>query len=153
MKPAEPDHPISILVVDDEEMLAKSCQQILSSDGHKVHIEYRGRSALESVRRQNPDIVLADLMLPDIHGLELLREIREVAPGALVIMITGFATVSSSVEAIGAGAYDYIPKPFTATQLRILIGRAAQQVRLARDNANLRDRLVEAGVDREVRLG
>lgn len=141
MKPAEPDCPISILVVDDEEMLAKSCQQILSSDGHSVAVEYRGRAALESVRRKAPDIVLADLMLPDMHGLELLREIRELAPDALVIMITGFATVSSSVEAIEAGAYDYIPKPFTATQLRILIGRAGQQVRLKKDNADLRDRL------------
>jgi DNA-binding NtrC family response regulator len=90
---------------------------------------------------QRPDIVLTDLRLPDIDGITLLKEIRQMTPDTLVIMITGFATVNSSVEAIEAGAYDYIPKPFTATQLRILIGRAAQQVQLARDNAQLRDAL------------
>ncbi|MEX0912789.1 MAG: sigma-54 dependent transcriptional regulator [Gemmatimonadota bacterium] len=141
MAPAETDRPISLLVVDDEELLARSCLQILANEGYRATSEWRGRSALEAVRRQHPDIVLADLKLPDMDGIELLREIRKISPDTLVIMITGFATVDSSVEAIEAGAYDYIPKPFTATQLRILIGRAAQQVQLARDNAALRDRL------------
>jgi DNA-binding NtrC family response regulator len=135
------DPPISVLICDDEELLVKSCAQILSSEGYAVHAEGRGKSALEAVRRQHPEIVLTDLMLPDMDGLRLLKEIKKLMPDTLVIMITGFATVDSSVEAIRAGAYDYIPKPFTATQLRILIGRAAQQVRLVRDNAQLRDQL------------
>jgi DNA-binding NtrC family response regulator len=134
--------PISVLICDDEELLVKSCGQILSSEGYAVHTEGRGRAALEHVRRHRPDIVLTDLMLPgDMDGLALLKEIKKVAPETLVVMITGFATVDSSVEAIRAGAYDYIPKPFTATQLRILIGRAAQQVQLVRDNAHLREQL------------
>jgi DNA-binding NtrC family response regulator len=138
MSPTDLAEPISVLVVDDEELLARSCVQILSSEGYRVTSEGRGRVALETVRRTRPEIVLTDLMLPDMDGLALLREILEVVPGTLVIMITGFATVDSSVEAIQSGAYDYIPKPFTATQLRILIGRAAQQVQLARANAQLR---------------
>ena len=138
---AEATVPISVLIVDDEELLVKSCGQILSSEGYTVHTEHRGKTALEVVRRQRPDIVLTDLMLPDMDGLQLLKEIKKLAPETLVVMITGFATVDSSVEAIRAGAYDYIPKPFTATQLRILIGRAAQAVKLVRDNANLRDQL------------
>jgi DNA-binding NtrC family response regulator len=133
--------PISVLVVDDEELLARSCTQILASEGYAVSSESRGRAALEYVRRKRPEIVLADLRLPDVDGMWLLREIRQASPETLVIMITGFATVTSSVEAIQSGAYDYIPKPFTATQLRILLGRAALQVDLARDNALLRDRL------------
>jgi DNA-binding NtrC family response regulator len=132
---------ISVLICDDEELLVKSCGQILSSEGYTVYTEGRGKSALDNVRRHRPDIVLTDLMLPDMDGLSLLKEIKKVAPETLVVMITGFATVDSSVEAIRAGAYDYIPKPFTATQLRILIGRAAQQVQLVRDNAHLRDQL------------
>jgi len=138
---AEAEVPINVLIVDDEELLVKSCGQILSSEGYTVFTEGRGRNALEVVRRQRPDIVLTDLMLPDMDGLALLKEIKKLAPETLVVMITGFATVDSSVEAIRAGAYDYIPKPFTATQLRILIGRAAQQVRLVQDNASLRDQL------------
>jgi DNA-binding NtrC family response regulator len=141
MQPAESGQPLTILVVDDEELLAKSCKQILSSEGYHVITETRGRGALELIRRQHPDIILTDLMLPDMDGMALLKEAKTLAPSALIIMITGFATVDSSVEAIRAGAYDYIPKPFTATQLRILIGRAAQQVSLARDNAQLRDQL------------
>jgi DNA-binding NtrC family response regulator len=141
MPPAVSPTPLTILVVDDEELLVKSCRQILSSEGYEVLTETRGKAALEVIRRQQPDIILTDLMLPDMDGMLLLREARELVPAALIIMITGFATVDSSVEAIKAGAYDYIPKPFTATQLRILIGRAAQQVRLAHDNAQLRDQL------------
>jgi two-component system, NtrC family, response regulator HydG len=141
MPPTDPQAPITVLVVDDEELLAKSCKQILASEGYSVTCEGRGRTALETVRRLRPDIVLTDLMLPDMDGIALLKEIKQMTPEALVIMITGFATVNSSVEAIQAGAYDYIPKPFTATQLRILIGRAAQQVQLARDNALLRSEL------------
>jgi DNA-binding NtrC family response regulator len=141
MQPPDPGRPISVLVVDDEELLVKSCKQILTNEGYEVVSEVRGRTALEAIRRTRPDIVLTDLMLPDMDGMSLLREAKAAVPDALIIMITGFATVDSSVEAIQAGAYDYIPKPFTATQLRILIGRAAQQVRLARDNALLRDQL------------
>ena len=141
MPPSEVRAPISVLVVDDEELLAKSCKQILASEGYTVHCEGRGKAALETLRRHRPEIVLTDLMLPDMDGLALLKEVRHLAPESLVIVITGFATVNSSVEAIQAGAYDYIPKPFTATQLRILIGRAAQQVQLARDNAHLRSEL------------
>jgi DNA-binding NtrC family response regulator len=137
----ESDVPITVLIVDDEELLVKSCGQILASEGYTVYTEGRGRNALEVVRRQRPDIVLTDLNLPDTDGLALLKDIKKLAPETLVVMITGFATVDSSVEAIRAGAYDYIPKPFTATQLRILIGRAAQQVKLVRDNASLRDQL------------
>jgi DNA-binding NtrC family response regulator len=138
---AEATVPISVLIVDDEELLVKSCGQILSSEGYTVYTEGRGRTALDAVRRHRPEIVLTDLNLPDTDGMSLLKEIKKLAPETLVVMITGFATVDSSVEAIRAGAYDYIPKPFTATQLRILIGRAAQQVKLVRDNANLRDQL------------
>jgi DNA-binding NtrC family response regulator len=140
-QPSEPHSSITVLIVDDEELLVKSCGQILSSEGYTVYTEGRGRTALDMVRRHRPDLVLADLHLPDMDGMALLKEIKKISPESLVIMITGFATVDSSVEAIRAGAYDYIPKPFTATQLRILIGRAAQQVKLVRDNAVLRDQL------------
>lgn len=135
--------PLTILIVDDEELLLRSCARILEHEGYAVLKAGRGREALDVMRRQRPDIVLTDLMLPDVDGMTLLREAKKLDPAMLVIMITGFATVDSSIEAIKAGAYDYIPKPFTATQLQILIGRAANQVRLARDNERLRGQLRE----------
>lgn len=134
---------LSVLVVDDEELLVKSCSRLLEHDGYTVYTAHRGAQALELMRRHRPDIVMTDLMLPDIGGMELLREAKRLDPQTLVIMITGFATVDSSIEAIREGAYDYIPKPFTATQLQVLIGRAANQVRLARDNERLRGELRE----------
>lgn len=140
---AEKSVSVSVLVVDDEELLVRSCARILEHEGFHVRTASRGREALELAARHKPDIVLTDLMLPDLDGLELLREVRRLDPEVLVIMITGFATVESSVAAIKAGAYDYIPKPFTATQLQILVGRAARQISLVRDNKRLRDQLRE----------
>lgn len=137
------DPPITVLIVDDEDLLVRSCSRILEQEGYEVLTETRGRKALELLQRHRPDIVLTDLVLPDIDGMELVREARALDPRLLIIMITGFATVDSSIEAIRAGAYDYIPKPFTATQLQILVGRAANQVRLARDNERLRGALRE----------
>ncbi len=134
---------LTVLLVDDEELLVKSCSRLLEHDGYTVLTAHRGGEALELLRRHRPDIVMTDLRLPDIGGMELLREAKRQDPQTLVIMITGFATVDSSIEAIREGAYDYIPKPFTATQLQILIGRAANQVRLARDNERLRGELRE----------
>src|SRR5690606_1135827 len=133
-EPAFTKSALTVLIVDDEELLVRSCARILEHEGYTVQQASRGREALDLMRRQRPDIVLTDLMLPDVDGMTLLREAKRLDPEMLVIMITGFATVDSSIEAIKAGAYDYIPKPFTATQLQILIGRAANQVRLARDN-------------------
>lgn len=139
--PAAP--PLSVLFVDDEELLVRSCARIMEHEGYTVLSASGAQDALELIRRDRPDIVFTDLVLPDLDGMSLLREIKRIDPQALVIMITGFATVDSSIEAIKAGAYDYIPKPFTATQLRILLGRAANQVRLARDNERLRGQLRE----------
>ncbi|CAN5302993.1 sigma-54 dependent transcriptional regulator [soil metagenome] len=136
---------LTVLIVDDEELLVGSCTQILAGEGYQVLSEARGKAGLETLRRRRPEIVLMDVMLPDVDGLDLLREVLEAAPETLVVMITGFATVDASVEAIRTGAYDYIPKPFTATQLRIVIGRAAQKVGLLRDNAELRGRLKRQG--------
>jgi DNA-binding NtrC family response regulator len=135
--------PLTVLVVDDEALLVRSCTRILEQEGFLVRTASRGEEALELARRHRPDIILTDLMLPDIDGLEVLQGARLLDPEVVVIMITGYATVDSSVAAIKAGAYDYIPKPFTATQLQILVGRAARQVRLAQDNKRLRDQLRE----------
>jgi DNA-binding NtrC family response regulator len=141
--PGRTEPPLKVLVVDDEDLLVRSCARILENEGYAVVTATRGRAALELLSRQRPDIVLSDLVLPDVDGMTLLREAKQLRPQPLVIMITGYATVDSSIEAIREGAYDYIPKPFTATQLQVLIGRAANQVRLVRDNERLRDQLRE----------
>jgi DNA-binding NtrC family response regulator len=139
--------PLKILVIDDEEGLARSCAQIARAEGHTVHIAHRADEGLRLAGTLGPDLVLCDVVLPDANGLDVLRAMREHDPDALVIMITGFATVDASIEALELGAYDYIPKPFTAMQLRILLGRAAAQARLTRDNRRLRAQLREVAGD------
>jgi DNA-binding NtrC family response regulator len=133
--------PISVLVVDDEEPMVQSWRQILAGEGYTVHTEGRGKTALEVMRRHRSDVVLAALALPDMDGLQLLEEIKKLAPETVMVVITGPASIDRSVEAIRAGVYDYVVKPFTAKQLRLLVGRAAQQVKLARDNAAIREQL------------
>src|SRR5690606_13696765 len=84
---------LTVLIVDDEELLVRSCARILEHEGYIVQKASRGLEALEIMRRQRPDIVLTDLMLPDVDGMMLLREAKRIDPDMLVIMITGFATV------------------------------------------------------------
>jgi DNA-binding NtrC family response regulator len=141
---SEPDNSaFSVLIVDSEELLTKSCAHILALEGYTVFTAASGREGMGAVRRHRPDIVLLERRLPDADGLAMLGEIRALAPETMVVVITGFAAVDDSVRTLEAGAYDYVPKPFTATQLRILVGSAARQHRLQRDVTCRRERLAE----------
>lgn len=125
---------IEILVVDDEHTLRESCATLLTSNGYSVEICGRGEDAVELLRRRPFDIVLADVFLPGIPGLDILAAALEANPDAIVIMMTGNPSVESSVEALRAGAWDYVPKPFSATHLQIMIGRAAHTVVVGRES-------------------
>lgn len=116
---------VRIYVVDDEPSILESCETVLSGEGYTVEVERRAEEALRKIRSQSYDIVLIDQNMPNVHGLDLLAEVRNRNPDALAIVMTGHATAESSVRAIQAGAWDYLPKPFTATQLLVLVGRAA----------------------------
>jgi len=136
-------HPMSltVLFLDDEELLVGTCEKLLTGQGFRVLTATRAREALVLLERHRPDLVFSDVQLPDGSGLDVLAAAKKADPDCVVVMITAFATVESSIEAIRAGAYDYLPKPFTATQLQVLAGRAANQVQLARENAVLREQL------------
>src|SRR5690606_6279861 len=95
----------------------------------------RGDEALELVQRRPFDIALIDLYMPQVPGMELLRACLQARPETLVIMMTGNPTVASSLEALRAGAWDYLPKPFSASHLQVLLGRAAHAVLVARESA------------------
>lgn len=116
---------IDVLVVDDEPSILESCETVLAAEGYDVEVERRAEEALRRVRSQEFDIVLIDQNMPNVHGLDILAEVRKRNPDTLAIVMTGHATAESSVRAMQAGAWDYLPKPFTATQLLVLVGRAA----------------------------
>jgi DNA-binding NtrC family response regulator len=125
---------IRILIVDDDRTLRESCASILSGEGYQISTSGRGDEALQMIRRLHPDIVLLDLYLPDVSGMEILQEAVRLQPSCLVIVMTGKASVESSIEVLRAGAWSYIPKPFSAVHLNILIGRAAHSVMVGRES-------------------
>ena len=140
--PAEFRTSVSILIVDDERTLRESCRTVLATDGYQLEICGRGEEALQLVQHRRFDIVLVDLYMTDVSGMELLKATLEAAPGTIVIVMTGNPSVASNVEALRAGAWDYLPKPFSATHLEILIGRAVHTVFVARES---RERGEESG--------
>jgi len=113
-----------ILVIDDEPTLRESCVSVLSHEGYDVASTGRGDEARDLLRRGGYDIVLLDVHMGQVPGLELLKLALEIRPETLVIMMTGNPNIESSIEALQAGAWDYLPKPFTATHLQVLLGRA-----------------------------
>jgi len=115
---------IRILVVDDEHLLRESCAQVLRHEGYDVTVSSRGQEALELLRRRAFDILLADLYMSQVDGLTLLRTALTTNRDTIGIVMTGNPSVDSSVEALLQGAWDYLPKPFSATHLQVLIGRA-----------------------------
>ncbi|MDX2194305.1 MAG: sigma-54 dependent transcriptional regulator [Gemmatimonadales bacterium] len=143
--PDEVKQSIRILVVDDERTLRESCASVLAVDGYQVSLAGRGAEALDVVRRQRFDIVLLDLHMTQVPGMDILRSTLEFNKDAIVVVMTGNPSVSSSIEALRAGAWDYLPKPFSATHLQVLIGRASHAVMSTREARDLRVQLMQQG--------
>ncbi len=121
---------IRVLVVDDEQDIRDGSERILKRIGFQVLKADRGDKALELLTETVVSIVLLDLKMPGMDGMEVLSQIREMDKNILVIVITGYATVETAIEAMKQGAYDFIPKPFDPDQLRIVVNRAADKIRL-----------------------
>lgn len=128
---------VSILIIDDERDLRDGCERILVRYGCQVSKAADGATGLEAMRENPAEIVLLDLKMPGMDGLEVLRRLRESHPQALVIVITGYATVETAIEAMKLGAYDFLPKPFQPDQLRLTVGRAMERLSLARQTERL----------------
>jgi DNA-binding NtrC family response regulator len=124
---------LHILIVDDDESIRESCASILSVEGYDVTLCSRGQEAVDQLSQRRFQIVLADQHLPSVTGFDVLRAAVGNGSETLVIVMTGNPSVQSSVEALRAGAWDYLPKPFSATQLQVLVGRAAHTVSIARE--------------------
>jgi len=131
---------VQILVIDDEQIMRDGSSRILSKGGWGVITAENGQQGLEIVksRPDQIDVILLDLMMPGMSGMEVLNQVHAFDPNLLVIIITGFATVESAVEAMKKGAYDFIPKPFTPDQLRIVVRRALEKRSLQKEAEFLR---------------
>ena len=127
-----------ILVVDDEENLLHFLSKLLKGEGYRVKTAETGAKALERVQRSDFDLAILDIKLPDMDGVAVLRAFREVVPEANVVMITAYGSIESAVEAMKAGAYDYIVKPFRAEEILKVVHKALEQGRLWREVLRLR---------------
>jgi DNA-binding NtrC family response regulator len=152
---AEAKARIRILVVDDENTLRESCASVLRFEGYGVVVCGRGDEALDALSRRSFDIVLADLYMSQVDGRTLMRAALAANPATLVIIMTGNPSVESSIETLRQGAWDYLPKPFSAAHLQVLVGRAAHTVLVgeeAKEDQSIRGKFAPAD-DRLALLG
>ena len=133
---------IRILLVDDERTLRESCASVLQMDGYSVTLAGRGEEALDLLKSRRFDIVLVDLYMSQVSGLAILQAALGAHRDTIVVVMTGNPSVTTSIEALRAGAWDYLPKPFSATHLQVLIGRASHAVMVAREASELRQQLL-----------
>jgi len=126
------EDPTNILVIDDEKDLRDGCERIIKRMNCKVFKASTGEEGIDIFIEHRPSIVLSDLKMPGIDGIEVLRRLRDIDEQVLVIIITGFATIDTAIEAMKQGAYDFVAKPFEPDQLRIVVGRAMEKLKLRR---------------------
>ena len=154
--PAEVKASIRIAIIDDERTLRESCATVLQADGYNVTTIGRGEEALDTMRRRKFDIVLVDLYMSNASGLDILKTTLEAHKDTIVVVMTGNPSVTSSIEALRMGAWDYLPKPFSATHLHVLIGRASHAVMVSRETRELRAQLqqqVGTAVEKSALIG
>jgi DNA-binding NtrC family response regulator len=131
----------NVLIVDDEESICDSMSQVLRKEGHSVRLAAEGKEALRLFDNEAFQVVFLDLKLPGMRGMDILSRIREASPETPVIIITGYASIESAVEAMKRGAFDYMAKPFTAEEVRVVTKRALESRRLIYENIYLRSEL------------
>jgi DNA-binding NtrC family response regulator len=135
----------NVLVVDDEKTVCSSCRKILTREGYNVDVASSGKEALSKVKGNGFDVVVTDWKMPEIDGIEVARRIKEENPNIEVILITGYPSVETSIEAIRSGVSDYVPKPFTPQELSDALIRALAKGQAVPADLVL-DRLIEKGV-------
>lgn len=128
-----------ILVIDDEEALRDGCRQVLEKAGYRVLAAAEGMEGVRLAREHLPDMVFVDLKMPRMSGMEVIEVLSRDIPDMVLVMITGFATIVSAVEALQKGAYDYLPKPFSPDQLRAIVKRGLEHRHLRIEARRLKE--------------
>jgi len=138
-----------ILVVDDELFVRELLLEFLSTEGYEVSLADSGEKAVELTQIQPADLVLVDLKMPGIDGVETLKQMKKIAPDTLAIIMTGYPTIESSIEALRQGAYDYVVKPFKLNDLKSSIEKALREHKLKIQISQLKDRIAQLEAELE----
>jgi DNA-binding NtrC family response regulator len=139
-----------ILVIDDERSVCVTCMRILEAHGHSVDTTLSGREGVERAGNTSYDVILLDLKIPDLAGMEAMAQIRARRPDVAIIIITGYATIQTSIEAIKKGAFDYVPKPFTPDELAVAVTRAVEDRKLRTEHAKMKEELNRIAVQSSI---
>lgn len=127
-----------IFVIDDDEIMRLSCQQILQKVGYVVETFGNGHDGIKRLREARPQLLIVDIKMPELDGFGVIEIVRKVDPDLVIVVITGYATIETAVDAMKAGAYDFLPKPFTPSELRLIIERGFERWRLIKEAQRLR---------------
>jgi signal transduction histidine kinase len=136
--------PRRVFVIDDDDVMLLTCRRTLEKDGYDVETFQNGLDGIRRIEQLQPQLLLVDLKMPELDGLQVIERVRKVDPDVVIAVITGYATISTAVEAMKAGAYDFLPKPFTPDELRLIVNRGHERWRLATESARLRREKEEA---------
>jgi len=126
-----PDAPETVVVIDDDNAMRLSCRKILTKMGFHAEAFEDGARGLEGVAELKPGMVVVDLKMPGLSGMEVISRVHEIDPQIVIVVITGYATIDTAVQAMKCGAYDFLPKPFSPDELRLIVNRGLERRRLA----------------------
>jgi DNA-binding NtrC family response regulator len=130
-----------VLIVDDEEIVIRSCRRILADTEYQVEAVQDGAEALRKIDTERFDVVILDIMMPKMDGLEVLQRVKEAHPAIEVIMVTGLSQIETAVRCMKSGAFDYLPKPFDPDELKLVVARALERQRLLQENVDLKSQV------------
>jgi PAS domain S-box-containing protein len=130
-----------VLVIDDEKRIRDGCSKMLLQEGFEAAIAETGSIGLELLEKEHYDIILLDLMMPELSGFDVLERVKTLHPDTVIIVITGYATIEHSIEAMKKGAFDFLPKPFSPQDLRIIISKALEHIRTLQDITHEKSRM------------
>ena len=136
--------PRRVFVIDDDPVMLLSCRRILEKDGYEVETCSGGVEGIRRIEEVRPELLLVDLKMPELDGMQVIERVRAVDPEIVIAVITGYATIATAIDAMQAGAYDFLPKPFTPDELRLIVNRGHERWRLGAESARLRHEKEEA---------
>jgi len=131
---SEPAAPETVVVIDDDYTMRLSCGKIVTKMGLRAEIFEDGARGLDGIATAKPAMVIVDLKMPGISGMEVISRVHDIDPQIVIVVITGYATIDTAVEAVRRGAYDFLPKPFSPDELRLIVNRGLERRRLAMES-------------------
>jgi len=135
---------IKILIIDDDKVIADILSDLIADSQRSVDICYDGLTAIECIQKDSYDLIIVDLVMPKVGGLDILKFVKKSNPDSIVIILTGYASVDTAITAIREGAYDYIRKPCKLEEIKIVIDNAIDKIKLNRENRELVAKLQDA---------